>query len=155
MQVIASSIVKLGIFASIAGSLAGVLWWHRPSQPPARALPLRQNWELQLGQVVGGHVITGGLGDVSIALRGASVYAPFNGKVEPHRETCVLFSSPEVPAYLFRFCGLTKMNFGAVEAGKSIGSANYLQFAALRKQPDGTWSLVEPSQEVLERTLVN
>jgi hypothetical protein len=81
------------------------------------------------------------------------VYAPFAGKVEPHREDCVVFSSPEVPAYLLRLCGVRRPKLGQVQQGEAIASAEFLQFAALRRQPDGKWAMVEPSTDVLERTL--
>jgi hypothetical protein len=58
-----------------------------------------------------------------------------------------------VPAYLFRLCGLNKPHLGAVSQGDVIGSGKLLLFAALRKQPNGTWAIVEPAKGILERTL--
>jgi hypothetical protein len=118
-----------------------------------RALQIQQNWQLQPGSEIAGHRILGGLGDVSIALNGDKVYAPFAGKVEPHQDDCVVFSSPEVPAYLLRLCGVRRPKLGQVEQGEAIASAKSLQFAALRRQPNGKWAMVEPSIDVLERTL--
>jgi hypothetical protein len=125
----------------------------RASNIAPRALQIQQSWQLQPGSEIAGHRILGGLGDVSIALDGGKVYAPFTGKVEPHREDCVVFSSPEVPAYLLRLCGVRRPKLGQVQQGEAIASAKSLQFAALRRQPDGKWAMVEPSTDVLERTL--
>lgn len=125
----------------------------RATNVAPRALQIQQNWQLQPGSEIAGHRILGGLGDVSIALDGGKVYAPFAGKVEPHREDCVVFSSPEVPAYLLRLCGVRRPKLGQVQQGEAIASAKFLQFAALRRQPDGKWAMVEPSTDVLERTL--
>jgi hypothetical protein len=119
-----------------------------------RSLPIQQSWEHQPGDEIAGHRVAGSLGDVSIELKGANIYAPFNGEVQPNDiEGCVLYSSPEVPAYMFRFCGVNGPKLGVVKQGDAIGRADYLQFAALRRQPDGTWALVEPAQDILQRTL--
>jgi hypothetical protein len=145
--------IKVGCFAVVAGVILGKYWWSRPAPPPHRPVQVQQQWEIQPGQRVADYLITGGLGDVSIALQGGTVRAPFKGEVEPHNSDCVIFSSPEVPAYLFRLCGLNRPRLGHVKIGQAIGSAEQLQFATLRKQPDGTWAMVEPSQEILERSL--
>ncbi|NJR66803.1 MAG: hypothetical protein HC772_18205 [Leptolyngbyaceae cyanobacterium CRU_2_3] len=42
---------------------------------------------------------------------------------------------------------------GTVYLGEAIGSGDYLHFATLRKQPDGTWTIVEPAKDILERIL--
>jgi hypothetical protein len=154
MRVTVLFIAKSGVLAGLAGLVMGKLWWSRPVPPQPRAIEVQQQWVLQPGQTVASYEITGGLGDVSIALKGGLVRAPFDGEVQINNPKCVLFSSPEVPAYLFRFCGLIHPNLGLLKAGQSIGSGEYLQFAALRKQPDGTWTIVEPSQEILERSLL-
>lgn len=121
---------------------------------PPRDLKVQQTWELQPGQDVAGHAIVAGLGDVSVALRGEAVRSPFNGEVQPATQAnCVIFSSPEVPAYLFRLCGLRNPRLGRLKAGQKIGSGDYLHFAALRRQPDGTWVIVEPASTILERML--
>lgn len=122
--------------------------------PSARNLNVQQDWELKPGDTIGPHLVTGSLGDVSLDLGGAPLYAPFSGDieaaVEPH---CVIYSTAEVPAYLFRFCGLKRPRYGPIRAGQTIGSGPYLQFATLRRQPDGTWIIVEPSTGVLERAI--
>jgi hypothetical protein len=98
--------------------------------------------------------VAGSLGDISIQLDGAKVYAPFDGLVQPNNVgECVIFSSPDVPAYLFRLCGMSRPRLGEIKQGRAIGSANYLQFAALRRQPDGKWAMVEPASDILQRTL--
>lgn len=120
---------------------------------PIRTIEIQQSWQLQPGDIISGHRVVAGLGEISILLNGNMIYAPFNGRVEPTLEDCVLFSSSDVPAYLFRFCGLTRPTLGDLSEGTAIGSGQYLHIAALRRQPDGTWTMVEPSQRVLERML--
>lgn len=122
---------------------------------PVRPVPVQQNWELQPGKMIGKHRVAGGLGDISIEVGGDRVYAPFDGFLQPNDiEGCFIFSSPDVPAYLFRLCGLKQPKLGQVQQGDQIGSADFLQFAALRRQPDGKWTMVEPASDVLQRTLV-
>lgn len=120
-----------------------------------RKIPIHQSWALQPGSTVGGYRVTGGLGDVSIQLGGQAARAPFDGKVQPteSQANCVAFTSPEVPAYLFRLCGLRRPRLGYVRSGQVIGKGDILQFAAMRRQPDGTWAMVEPAVDILERTV--
>lgn len=120
-----------------------------------RSVAIEQAWELNLGHQIEGFPIIAGLGDVSLHLRGAQVRAPFEGETElaANEPQCVYFTSPEVPAYLFRFCGIHRPKLGEVEEGQSMGRATYLHFATLRRQPEGTWAIVEPSKTVLERAL--
>ncbi|NJO78146.1 MAG: hypothetical protein HC827_06205 [Cyanobacteria bacterium RM1_2_2] len=120
---------------------------------PPRRIQIQQDWQLQPGDQIGEYQIVAGLGDVSIDLAGRKVYAPFDGRVQPNVRDCVLFSSPDVPAYLFRMCGLQKPRFGTVDEGEPIGSGRYLHFATLRKLPEGTWTIVEPSRTILEKLL--
>ncbi|WP_416674570.1 hypothetical protein [Egbenema bharatensis] len=120
---------------------------------PMRTIQIQQAWQLQPGEQIGRHRIVAGLGEVSIQVNGRSVYAPFDGQIETTVENCLLFSSPDVPAYLFRLCGLRNPAIGTVVEGQTIGSADYLHFAALRRQPDGTWTMVEPARTLLERLL--
>ena len=133
--------------------LAAIAACGRSPTVAHRNIPLHQQWALQPGSEVGGYRIMGGLGDVSIEIKGKAIRAPFDGKVQPTDHDCVAFTSPEVPAYLFRLCGLQRPRLGAVQAGDKIGKGQVLQFAAMRRQPDGTWALVEPSVEMLERTV--
>ena len=112
-----------------------------------------QNWELQPGDAVAGYSVMGGLGDISIALNGNTVYAPYDGRVQPNKLGCVIFSSTEVPNYLLRLCGVKHPNFGPRKAGEAIGTADALQFALLTKRPDNRWALIEPSKKILEQML--
>ena len=123
-----------------------------PAESP-RTIQIQQEWQLQPGDQIGEYHIAAGLGDISIQLEGQKVYAPFNGQVQPHVRDCVLFSSPDVPAYLFRMCGLSRPRLGTVRQGDVIGSGEYLHFATLRKLPEGTWTIVEPSRSILEKLL--
>jgi hypothetical protein len=116
-------------------------------------LNLYQKWQLQPGDSIQGNPIVAGLGDISIELNGKSVYAPFNGRAQQDQRNCLVFSSPDVPAYLFRLCGLANLQLGARNQGDSLGSVSTLHFATLRKQPNGTWAIVEPSKPVIERIL--
>ena len=125
----------------------------QPSPEPLRTIQIQQTWQLQPGEQIGQHRIVAGLGEISIQMNGSSVYAPFNGQIEPTTDDCVLFSSPNVPAYLFRLCGLSNPTIGTVSEGQAIGSGDYLHFATLRRQPDGTWTMVEPAKTLLERLL--
>lgn len=120
-----------------------------------RTLAVAQHWELAPGNLVAGYRISGGLGDVSIEVKGRPLYAPFPGILHPHQDNCAIFSSPEVPAYLLRFCDIQKPQFGDLQQGQRMGISQTLQFAALRKQPTGEWTIVEPAQEILEQILTD
>lgn len=125
----------------------------KPMTP--RQIVLKQAWEIESGDRVAGQLVTGSLGDISIRLQGARLRAPFTGQVELAAKgfNCIYFSSPEVPAYLFRYCGVSQPHLGPVEAGAVMGRGRYIHFATLRRQPDGSWAMVEPSDRVLERSL--
>lgn len=124
------------------------------AQVPKRNIAVQQEWTLHPGSDVGGFQVIGGLGDISIDLKGGKIRAPFDGQLQPtDSKACVAFTSPEVPAYLFRLCGVNKPRLGDVEAGQVMGRSEVLQFAAMRRQPEGTWAIVEPATEILEKTL--
>lgn len=123
------------------------------AQIPPRKIPVQQKWTLQPGGKIGDFDVVGGLGDVSIRLDGSRLRAPFDGTLQPTEHHCVAFSSPEIPAYLFRMCGIKRPRLGEVEAGQVIGHSEVLQFAAMRRQPDGTWAIVEPATDILEKLL--
>ncbi|MDB9526444.1 hypothetical protein PN498_10630 [Oscillatoria sp. CS-180] len=123
------------------------------AQVPPRNIPIHQDWALQPGSEVGDFQVVGSLGDVSIDLEGGKIKAPFDGKVQPADNNCIAFTSPEIPAYLFRLCGVNRPRLGEVEAGEVIGRSDILQFAAMRRQPSGTWAMVEPAVDILERTV--
>ena len=140
--------ILLGCLTGLSGCNGGQF------SPPPRRISLQQTWELQPGDSIAGHFVSASLGDVSIALDGSRVHAPFDGEVEPAAQThCVFFSSPEVPAYLFRLCGIQRPRLGHLKLGEVIGKGDYLHFATLRRQPEGTWTIVEPSSNILERAL--
>jgi hypothetical protein len=120
---------------------------------PALDVPLFQAWELQPGDSVAGYKVTGGLGDISIALQGNSFYAPYEGRLQPNKGGCVMFASADVPNYLLRLCGAKNLQFGPRKAGEAIGTADTLQFALLNKRADGKWALVEPSKQILQQML--
>ncbi|NJN88892.1 MAG: hypothetical protein HC881_24675 [Leptolyngbyaceae cyanobacterium SL_7_1] len=116
---------------------------------------LQQQWQLQPGDQLAGHRVVSSLGDVSFDLAGAQVRVPFSGTVNASSDAtgCVFFESAEVPAYLFRLCGVDRPVLGDVLQGRTIGSAETLAIAVLRKQPDGNWAMVEPSVGLLEQWL--
>lgn len=148
--------LKLGLLISLSLALGTPLTGCREqaiAQP--REIVVQQSWELAPGDEIEGFLVAASLGDISIQMRGARVRAPFSGEVERAASgpDCIFFSSPEVPAYLFRYCGLKRPRLGAVSAGQAIGRAEFLHFATLRRQPEGTWVIVEPSTNVLERSL--
>lgn len=116
-------------------------------------VPLYQKWELQPGDVVAGYQVKGSLGDISIALNGNKIYAPYDGRLQPNKPGCVVFSSTDVPNYLLRLCGVKQPQFGQRQTGEAIGTADTLQFAILNKRPDGLWALVEPSKQILQQML--
>jgi len=140
--------LAVGVMVMVAGCGA------RPGGAPRRIV-LQQTWELEAGEQLAGHLVMAGLGDVSVQLRHRVVRAPFAGQVERAATgvDCVYFSTPEVPAYLFRYCGLSRPRLGDVAAGTVIGRGTQAHFATLRRQPDGTWAIVEPSASVLEKSL--
>lgn len=137
----------------LAPALLGLGACSKAPAPPPLEVRLYQKWELQPGDEIAGRAVLGGLGDISIDLEGNAVYAPFAGRTQLDTRQCVIFSSPDVPAYLFRLCGLNQPRLGELKQGEAIGSGNLLYFAALRKQPNGTWAVVEPAKAILERTL--
>ncbi len=154
MQAIVSALSRLQL--NLWTPVLGLILSSCQSQaiPPQRVINIQQQWELEPGDLIGDHLVVGSLGDISIQLKHQSLRAPFPGKVEPSTfDQCVIYSTPEVPAYLFRFCGLRRPRFGPIKAGQSIGGGSHVQFATLRRQPDGTWIIVEPSTGVLERAI--
>jgi hypothetical protein len=123
--------------------------------PVPRQIVLKQTWEIESGDRVAGLIVTGSLGDISVQMGGARLRAPFDGQVELASQgyRCIYFSAAEVPAYLFRYCGVRRPRLGAIQTGAVMGRGRIVHFATLRRQPDGAWALVEPSDRVLERSL--
>ncbi|EKQ67656.1 hypothetical protein OsccyDRAFT_3939 [Leptolyngbyaceae cyanobacterium JSC-12] len=126
---------------------------RRSSPDDSINLQVYQKWQLQPGTEIKGYKILAGLGDISIALDGKSVYAPFDGRAQKDQRECLIFSSPDVPAYLFRLCGLANLHLREHRQGDIIGSGSQVHIATLRKQPDGTWAIVEPSIPTIEKFL--
>lgn len=120
-----------------------------------RQIVLKQTWEIESGDRVAGQLVTGSLGDISVQLHGIRLRAPFDGQAELAAKGfhCIYFSTPEVPAYLFRYCGVKQPRLGPLHNGEVMGRGQIIHFATLRRQPDGAWALVEPSDRVLERSL--
>ena len=116
-------------------------------------LTVHQRWQLQAGDTVRGVTVVGGLGDLALALRGQPLRAPFDGLAQLDPRQCLIFSSPDVPAYRFRICGLRDRRLGQHRQGAELGRAETVYLAALRKQTDGTWAIVEPSKSLVERFL--
>ncbi|MFZ4678479.1 MAG: hypothetical protein ACOYM4_22785 [Nodosilinea sp.] len=119
-------------------------------------MTLHQKWALQPGDRLAGYQVQSGLGDITVDIEGNQVFMPFDGQVQPaedNADLCVILSSPDVPAYLFRICGLSQVRLGTLAQGESIGSGNTVAFATLRRQADGTWAMVEPAQELLSQFL--
>ena len=122
---------------------------------PVRKIVVQQTWELNSGDFVSGHLIAGGLGDITVNTGRAKLRAPYSGQVEPAAEgaQCIYFSTPEIPAYLFRYCGVRNPRLGPIDSGQVMAAGNPIHFATLRRQPDGTWAIVEPSNQLLEKSL--
>lgn len=122
--------------------------------PESRNITLQQQWSLNPGDEIAGNLVAGSLGDISLYLENRAIKAPFDGDLERSAvDECTLYSTPEIPAYLFRLCGLEKVAYGSIKEGKTIGRGDYMSFATLRRQPDGTWIIVEPARGVLEKAL--
>lgn len=124
--------------------------------PGPRNITLHQKWALQPGDRLAGYSVQSGLGDITVDIQGNRVFMPFDGQVQPaegNADQCVILSSPDVPAYLFRLCGLRQVKLGDLYQGDPIGSGNTVAFATLRRQADGTWAMVEPAKELLSQFL--
>ncbi len=135
------------------GALLTLLAACQAGPPPLRTVTIQQTWDLQVGNQVGDYRINSGLGDITLELGGDPVRMPFDGKVQPMDEYCIALTSPEVPAYLFRLCGITRPSLGQRSQGHPIGRAQQLVFATFRKEPDGTWTLIEPATDLIEQFL--
>lgn len=146
-----SGFAKVGFILLLSFVSGCTLSQHSDSTIPEPKL--YQSWQLKPGDQIAGATVTGGLGDISIALKGKSVYAPSEGDAYVDKRGCVYFAGADTPAYLFRLCGLNSPKLGALKAGDAIATGEILQFATLLKQSDGTWALVEPDKSLLQRTL--
>ena len=114
----------------------------RPSQH-FKEVEVTRDWEVQVGEKVAGYPIIGSLGDISIHVKG-EVFAPTDGRIEPnfllitensilkHPKNCILFFSPQTPAYLIRLCGLQQYRSGEIAQGRVMGRTNgYLNISLL------------------------
>jgi hypothetical protein len=145
-------------FGALAALAAIALGSCSPSTsaPGPRNVTLHQKWALQPGDRLSGYQVLSGLGDITVDIQGNRIFMPFDGQVQPAEgnvDLCVILSSPEVPAYLFRLCGLRQVRLGDLAQGDPIGSGNTVAFATLRRQADGTWAMVEPAKEMLAQFL--
>lgn len=123
---------------------------------PPRTFNLYQTWALGPGDRLAGYAVHSGLGDVAIDLGGNRLYMPFDGQVQRaagHEEHCLVVSSPDVPAYLFRLCNVTQGQVGDRRRGEVIGRGSIVAFAAMRRQADGTWAMVEPAKDFIAQFL--
>jgi len=148
--------VVLGLVATLA-AIAVSGCGRRSQDIAARNVTYYQDWSIEPGDNLAGYQVQSGLGDVAINLNGKSLFMPFDGTVSPQAEKenlCVILSSPDVPAYLFRLCGVRQPRLGDYRQGEVIGSGDVVAFATLRRQADGTWAMVEPAQELIEQFLV-
>lgn len=127
------------------------------TQPSSSAKPMTiqiyQKWELQRGDRIDDQTIVSALGELTINLAGNPIYAPMSGEANLDQTGCVLFAGAELPAYLFRYCGINSPKLGTLRKGQTIGTATLLVFATLQKQQNGTWAFVEPSKAIVEQTL--
>jgi len=153
--------------------------WRRPdavatevefSRRTIEQIELKNTWGVQAGNQIDRYPIVSGLGDISLKLSG-EVLAPFDGYVKGkfvlvtdgnlirNTEDCVLFSSPQIPAYTSKICGLERRYLGRIEQGKPLGKTDgYVHVSLLSLRREGSdrvqWVYVSPSSEFLQR-LVN
>jgi len=149
--------MRFGYLSVLGCILPGLVACQKTPPPSVRKIVLQQSWQLGSGDLVAGYLITGGLGDITVDLNHHKLLAPFQGKVELAAQgfQCIYYSTPEIPAYLFRYCGVKNPHIGAITPGQPMGRGDQVHFATLRRMPDGTWAIVEPSSQVLEKTLVS
>jgi hypothetical protein len=131
-----------------------------------REIELRNTWGMQAGNAIAKHPIVSGLGDISLSFDGKAL-APVDGWVEGKfvlvsegnllqgTPDCVIFSSPQIPAYLSKLCGFKQRNLGLIEQGMPIGKTNgylHITLFSYRKNQDGTpaWVYVSPSPQLIE-----
>ena len=136
-----------------SGVLLALLASCPAGPPPPRTITIQQTWELQVGHQVGDYRISSGLGDITLELEGNPVRMPFDGRVQSMDEHCIALTSPEVPAYLFRLCGISRPKLGQQLQGHTVGRAQQLGFATFLKEPDGTWTLIEPATDLIAQFL--
>ena len=145
-------------------------WWESEatarSPHSVREIELQNTWGVKAGDSIEGYFIASGLGDISLAMKG-KVIAPIDGNVEENfvlisdgslirgPSDCIIFSSPQLPAYLIKLCGLASRNLEQVEGGKPIGKTNgYLHISLFSYRPNqesgAIWVYVPPSPQLIE-----
>lgn len=146
-------------------------FFRRPAKDPLaiKQIELKKVWEIQAGQSIAGHRVVSSLGDVSLEFKGA-IAAPAMGVVERNfvlvsdrtlirtPPDCIIFSSPQMPAYLLKLCGLKQYHLGTVNQGFPIGkTSGYLQMSLLSFRKDenqvSQWIYVSPSPKLIEKLL--
>jgi len=148
--------VRVWGWVVVLGVLGGMGCSAKQETLPPRTFNLYQNWSLQPGDKLAGYEVHSGLGDVAIDLGGNRLYMPFEGQVQQaagNEDRCLVVSSPDVPAYLFRLCGVTQGQIGDRRRGEVIGRGSIVAFAAMRRQADGTWAMVEPAKDLIAQFL--
>lgn len=137
------------------------------SQPKLKQIEIKKVWKIQVGEFIAGHRVIGGLGDISLEYEG-SVKAPVAGVVDSEfvlvtdsdliagTRDCVIFSSPQLPAYLLNICGLTERYLGPVDDDSPIGKTDgslHLSLLSFRKDASQTskWIYVSPSSKLIEQ----
>ncbi|MGK7902442.1 MAG: hypothetical protein AB4352_13690 [Hormoscilla sp.] len=137
------------------------------SQPKLKQIEIKKVWKIQAGEYIAGHRVIGGLGDISLEYEG-SVLAPVPGVVDSEfvlvtdsdliagTKDCVIFSSPQLPAYLLKICGLTERYIGPVDENSPIGKTDgslHLSLLSFRKDAKQTsnWIYVSPSSKLIEQ----
>jgi hypothetical protein len=134
------------------GILVGGVGCSDSSPTPSRSFNLYQDWALQPGDKVAGYSVRSSLGDIALDLQGNPLFMPFDGQVElasGQEDLCIVISSADVPAYLFRLCGVQRPQLGDRRQGDRLGNGDVVAFAAMRRQADGTWAMVEPAKELI------
>lgn len=146
-------------------------WWQSQPQPQIREIEVQQTWGVPAGAQIGKYRIVSSLGDISIEMKGTS-FAPVDGwnegefvlisqgSLQRNQDDCTLFSSPKIPGYLLKLCGLKHKKIGRIEQGKPLGKTDgYLHISLLsyRKAESGkaTWVYVSPSAQLLESLVVS
>jgi hypothetical protein len=146
--------IAIGSLLTLEPTIKGLLRAQgAPSNDHKISVKLYQKWTVQPGDKIAGKNISGGLGDLSIELGGASVRSPFKGEVRRDDQGYLFLSSPTTPGYLFRLRGLEGAKLGNIQAGDCFGHGQLLHFATLKQQSNGTWAVVEPAKKVLEEIL--
>jgi hypothetical protein len=152
-HVLIGATILVGSLLTLEPALKHLLRSAPPVDDHKISVKLYQKWTVQPGDQIAGKKISGGLGDISIELGGASVRSPFKGEVRRDDQGYLFLSSPKTPGYLFRLRGLEGAKLGALSPGDRFGHGQMLHFATLKAQSNGTWAVVEPAKKVLEEIL--